>query len=240
MRITEHYIILGESNFLNDHAATIQAVLGNIVGEVRPRGTAYIFLLIEALLRSFPVEGGSLLQSCGILKLFMEACASSYFEDEKCEPDRVIVLYLTALARILLPTPSALRSLLPLKLPSGADFGEEEFIELYLLKFQVAGNGAHGLLFQKLWALLLLSFYPPCQLTSCCNAVLGKSNVIFNKSIYVLKNLDANGTNLLSYDVGYDEEEETIDVGAAETLEQRRKVIDFDCDVTSFPRQLRF
>mmetsp|Transcript_14453 Transcript_14453/g.31345 ORF Transcript_14453/g.31345 Transcript_14453/m.31345 type:complete len:1131 (-) Transcript_14453:272-3664(-) len=226
-RITEHYIILGGARFLNDHATTIQMVLSNIVGEVRPRGTAYIFLPIEALLCSFPVEGASLLQQCGVLKIFMEACASNYFEDDKCEPDRVIVLYLTALARILLVSPSTLQTLLPLKLPSGADFGEEELISLYLLKFQVAGNGAHGLLFQKSWALLLVSFYPPCQLTSCYNIVLGKSNAIFSKVIYLLQNMLPDGTNVLSYEVGYDEEEETVDIGAdmhgALLQEQRTK-----------------
>jgi len=229
MRVTEHYIILGGANFLNDHATTIQRVISNIVGEVRPRGTAYMFLVIEALLRSFPVEGGSLLQSSGVLKTFTEACASNYFEDDKCEPDRVIVLYLTALARVLLSAPETLQTLLPLTLASGAVFGEEELISLYLLKFQVAGNGAHGMLFQKLWALLLLSFYPRCQLASCCNTVIRKSNAIFNIFIYVLKNANPNDTNVLSYEVGYDEEEETVEIGAdiyeALLQEQRTKDI---------------
>jgi len=226
MRITEHYIILGGAAFLNDNTASIQMVLQNVVGEVRPRGTAYIFLVIEALLCSFPVEGGSLLQSCGILKRFTEACASSYFEDDTCEPDRVIVLYLTALARISLASPSMLQSLLPLK-----DFGEEEFISLLLLKFEVAGNGAHGLFFQKLWALFLLSLYPPCNLTSCSNIVLGKSNSIFQKFLYVLSNVDNSlATNVLSYEV-CGEEEETVDICAenyeALLQEQRMKDIVF-------------
>lgn len=228
MRVTEHYIALGQSHFLIDHAATIQSVLSNIVGEVRPRGAAYTFLVIEALLRSFPAEGGSLLQSCGVLSKFAVACASSFYEEDKCEPDRVIVLYLTALARIALSTPSVLQSLLPVKLPSGNVFGGEELISLLLLKFQVAGNGAHGLLFQKLWAMLLLSFYPPSQLPTCSNIVLRKSNAIFSKLVYVLKNANHDGTNLLSYEVEYDDDEETVDIGADmyESLlqEQRAKV----------------
>mmetsp|Transcript_19996 Transcript_19996/g.37613 ORF Transcript_19996/g.37613 Transcript_19996/m.37613 type:complete len:487 (-) Transcript_19996:206-1666(-) len=211
MRVTEHYIILGGATFLNDHATTIQSVLSHVVGEVRPRGTAYIFLVIEALLCSFPVEGGALLNSCGVLKTLIEACASSYFDDGKCDPDRVIVLYLAALARVSLSRPDTLQ--LPLKLPSGAVFGEEEFISLYTGKFQVAGNGAHGLLYQKLWALLLLSFYPPCQLASCCNTVLRKSKTIFNIFISVLKNVHPNGTNLLSYEVGCGDDEESIYIG---------------------------
>jgi hypothetical protein len=223
MRITEHYILLGGASFLNDHSNTVQHVLRTVVGEVRPRGTAYIFLVVEALLRSFPVEGGLLLRDCGVLNTLIYSCALSYFEDDKCEPDRVIVLYLTALARVFLSAPSILQSLFPANLQSGASFGEEEWISLYLLKFQVAGNGAHGLLFQKLWAILLLSVYPsPCTVK--------KSNQIFDKLLYVLKNLNPSGSNVLSYEVVYDDEEDkdTLNIGAdvyeIAMQEQRSKV----------------
>ena len=219
MRITEHYIIIGRASFLNDHAVTIQTVLSNVIGEVRPMGTAYIFLPIEALLCTFPVEGGSLLHGCGVLQRCLEACACSYFERDNCEPDRVVVLYLSALARIFLANPAMLKeNLLPATLPSGAAFGEEEFFSLYLLKWQVGGNGAHGLLFQKLWALFLLSFYPPCQLASCSSIILGKSNDIFNMFLYVLKNVHP-GTNVLSYEIGWDEEDDTADVGSFDLYE---------------------
>lgn len=223
MRITEHYIILGGGTFLNDHSNTIQQILRNVIGEVRPRGTAYIFLVVEALLRLFPLEGGILLRDCGVLNTFINACALSYFEDDKCEPDRVIVLYLTALSRVFLASPSTLQSLLPTKLPSGAIFGEEEWISLYLLKFQVAGNGAHGLLFQKLWAVLLLSVYPS-------PFTIKQSNQIFDKLLYVLRNLSPNGSNVLSYEVACDDEEDyDISHTGAEAFEramqeQRTKV----------------
>ena len=229
MRITEHYIHVGAATFLNDHATTIQTVLTNVVGEVRPRGTAYIYLVIEALLCSYPVEGGSLLHNCGALKTFIEACASSFTEQESCEPDRVIVLYLSALARVILATPSMIQALLPVTLPSGTVFGEEQFISLYINKFQVAGNGPHGLLFQKLWTMLLLSFYPPCPLVSCSRLVLAKSNDVFAKLLYVLKNANHDGSNVLSYEIGYDEDEDTVDIGTDiyETLllEQRARDI---------------
>jgi hypothetical protein len=234
MRIIEHYIILGGIRFLNEHTATIERVLGNVVGEVRPRGTSYIFLVIEALLTTGgPIHGGRLLQRCGVMTTLINACASAYFEDETCEPDRVIVLYLTALARISVSAPLILKSLIPVRHhPSGAIFGEEELVRLLLMKFQVAGNGAHGLLFQKLWLLLLLSFYPPCELGSYCNIVLGKSNEIFDKFIYLLGNISPEGTNLLSFAVGPDDEEETVDIGMemyeALLQEQRAKVIYFD------------
>ena len=233
MRISHHYIILGGIDFLNEHSTTIQRVLCNVVGEVRPRGASYIFLVIEALLTiGGPIQGGQLLQSCGLLSTLIDACAHAYFEDEKSEPDRVIILYLTVLARISLPSPLILQSLIPLKHPSGAIFGEKELVSLLLMKFQAAGNGAHGLLFQKLWVLLLLSFYPPFKLASYSNIVLSKSNEIFNKCIYLLGNISPDGRNLISFAVGCDEEEETVDIGVetyeALLQEQRKKVIYFD------------
>ena len=243
MRITEHYIIIGQASFLNDHASTMQTVLSNVIGEVRPLGTAYIFLPLEALLCSFPVEGGSLLHGCGVLQRFLQACACSYFEQDDCEPDRVIVLYLSALARVFLANPAMLKgNLLPVTLPS-AVFGEEEFLSLYLLKWQVGGNGAHGLLFQKLWALFLLSLYPPCQLASCSSIILGRSNSndIFKMLLYVLKNVHPDGTNVLSYEIGWDEEDDTADVGSFdlyEVLHQNQRLQDVVV-TTSFNEAVR-
>ena len=242
MRITEHYIILGGIDFLNEHSTAMQRVLCNVVGEVRPRGASYIFMVVEALLvTGGPIQGGQLLLSCGILTTFVDACAHSYFEDENSEPDRVIVLYLTVLARVSCSSPSMLESLIPLKHPSGAIFGERELVCLLLKKFHAAGNGAHGLLFQKLWMLLLLSFYPPCNSASYCNIVLGKSNEIFDNFIYMLRNLSPDGTNLLSYAVECDEEEVTLDVGIemyeALLRMQRSKVIWQHCLAPFFYRK---
>jgi len=217
MRITEYYIMHGGASFLNDHAQTIQEVLCNLVGEVRPRGLAYVALVIEALLRSYPTEGGSLLFQCGLVKRFLEACAANYWEKDDCEPDRVIVLYLTALARILLSNLRMLSNILPVVSSSGEVFGEEQLVSMYISKFQVAGNGAHGLLFQKLWAILLSSFVPPCEVSPVINNyALSRSKEIFSGIFsYILRNVNADGSNLLSYDVGYDgEEEDIIDTGA--------------------------
>jgi len=226
MRITQQYILLGGAGFLNEHATSIQSVLNNFVGKVRPRGTAYIHLVVESLLMSFPIEGGVLLNQSGVLKTFMEACACSFFELDSYEPDRVVVLYMTALARIIIASPSTLQTLLPITFPSTV-FAEEQLIQMYLMKYQIAGNGAHGLLFQKLWSMLLLSFYPPCQLTSCSRFVLGRSNEVFNNFIHVLKNVKADGTNLISYEI-HDEEEETVDIGADihEALQQQQRTND--------------
>jgi len=227
MRITQHYMLLGGVVFLNEHATNIQSVLSNVVGKVRPRGTAYIYLVVESLLISYPIEGAMLLHQSGVLKTFIEACASNFFELDSYEPDRVVVMYMTAVARITIASPSILQTLLPYTLPNGAVFGKEQLIQMYIMKYQIAGNGAHGLLFQKLWSMLLLSFYPPCQLTSCSSLVLGNSNDIFNNFIHVLKNMKHDGTNLLSYEI-HDEEEETVDIGADiyEALQQQQRTKD--------------
>ena len=227
MRITQHYILIGGAAFLNEHATSIQSVLSDVVGKVRPRGASYIHLVVEALLISFPIEGGVLLNQSGILKTFTEACACNFFELDSSEPDRVVVLYMTALARICISSPPILQTLLPITLQNGTVFGEEQLIQMYIMKYQIAGNGAHGLLFQKLWSMLLLSFYPPCQLAVCSSIVLGRSNDIFNNFVHVLKNVKADGTNLLSYEI-HDEEEELVDIGADiyESLQQQQRAND--------------
>ena len=55
-----------------------------------------------------------------------------------------------------------------------------------------------------------------------------KSNEIFENLLYVLTNLNPNGSNVLSYDVGCDDDEEDMTVGmdAYENMlqEQRSKV----------------
>ena len=210
MRITEYYIILGKEDFLNDHATTIQAVLCNIVGEVSPRGTAYVGLVLEALLRLFPSEGGNLLDSCGITDKFLEACAQNYFVIDSCDPDRVIVIYMTALARISLANPTFLQNKLPITLQAGS-FGHSQLVDLFVKRFQVAGNGAHGLLFESLWGMLLISLYPPSHTITLTNAVLEKANEIFGAFVYLLKNVNRDGSNLLSYEVECDDDEEKIE-----------------------------
>ena len=211
MRITEYYIILGKEGFLNDHATTIQSVLCNTVGEVSARGTAYVGLVFEALLRLFPYEGGKLMDSCGIIDKILVACANNYYGIDSCDPDRVVVIYMTALARISLADPAFLQNKLPITLQAGT-FGHSQMVDLLVKRFQLAGNGAHGLLFQTLWATLLLSFYPPSSHTSpLTNSVLEKSNEIFSAFVYLLKNVHKDGSNLLSYEVECDDDEEKID-----------------------------
>ena len=90
--------------------------------------------------------------------------------------------------------------------------------------FQAAGNGAHGLLFQKLWAMLLLSLYPPSKATSCSYEILNQSSQIFQMFSYIIHNVDANGSNLLQYEVEYDAEEE-MEVYAEAEMDTLRQSI---------------
>ena len=85
----------------------------------------------------------------------------------------------------------------------------------------MAGNGAHGLLFQKLWALLLLSFYPPSKADSCSHIVLEKSSEILSLFSYIMNNVESNGSNLLEYDI--DEDDETF--ARTETRDMLRQQI---------------
>lgn len=110
-KITERYIVIGQKDFLNEHAYTLQSMLNNLVGEVSPRGQAYVMLVTEALLRQFPSEGGQLLMQCEVIKRYLGACSLASSTPEESEPDRVIVLYLTTLARIYLDSPELLGNL---------------------------------------------------------------------------------------------------------------------------------
>jgi hypothetical protein len=107
-KITEHYVNIGGEHFLTDHATILQTMLNGWTGEVSPRGQAYVSLVTETLLRQFPREGGLLLMQCGVLKKYNDSCLLVLSGAEKgCEPDRVIVLYLSTFARIFLAAPES-------------------------------------------------------------------------------------------------------------------------------------
>lgn len=127
-KIAELYINFGEVNFLSDHAVTLQAMLVNLVGEVSPRGQAYVSLVTEALLKRFPSEGSLLLLRCGILKKFVDAYALFYSDSKESEPDCVIILYLTTLARAILASPELSESCD--LFVSGGIFGVHELVRL--------------------------------------------------------------------------------------------------------------
>ena len=47
---------------------------------------------------------------CGVVKTYLDACKFASLRPEESEPDRVIVLYLTTLARIYLASPELLHN----------------------------------------------------------------------------------------------------------------------------------
>lgn len=101
---------MGGKDFLNEYASELQVMLVNLIDEVNSRGQAYIALVTESLLKQFPTEGGLLLIQCGVMKKFIKACSISFSGSECSEPDRVIVLYLSAMARIFLASPQLLET----------------------------------------------------------------------------------------------------------------------------------
>jgi hypothetical protein len=123
--LAEYYIIVGGDSFLNEHSAPLQTMLVNQVGEVSPRGQAHVTLVTEALLKRFPVEGGLLLLQCGVLKRYVNACSLSWSESKDSEPDRVIVSYLTTMARVFLGAPVLLDNGV---LFSDVSFGVKELV----------------------------------------------------------------------------------------------------------------
>jgi len=91
--ITEYYIFLGDATFLNVHAKNLILFFDSTICNVRPRGALCVALVLEALLRKFPLEGGSLLIHGGIAVKMLESCMWNFVEnDEKREVDSVIVV----------------------------------------------------------------------------------------------------------------------------------------------------
>jgi hypothetical protein len=135
MMIAETYIMLGGQLFLATHAESLCKLLDLTVGKVRPRGAKYVGLVLEALLRECPSEGGLLLLRCGILETMLGSCALNYADDQQCEPDRVITIYLNSFARILFASPGILDNLLPLGAGNvtGNSFGYSELVRACFL-----------------------------------------------------------------------------------------------------------
>lgn len=130
--ITEMYILLGGKAFLAANSEALCKILHLTVTKVRPRGVKYIGLVLEALLRECALEGGLLLFHWGILETMLRSCALNCANVRECEPDRVIILYLNALARVSIASPDILDSLLPLS-TCGISFGYSELVRASLL-----------------------------------------------------------------------------------------------------------
>ena len=114
MYIIEYYILRSSVSFLQSYSSHLQHILQLVVGQVKPRGAFYVYLIIEALLRRYPADGGVLLLQSGVLQTMIQSCASNYVQEKDCEPDRVIMLYLNAISRMMLSSPHILdEGLLP-------------------------------------------------------------------------------------------------------------------------------
>jgi hypothetical protein len=132
MMIAETYVMLGGDMLLATHAESVCKLLDLTIGKVRPRGAQYVGLVLEALLRECPSEGGLILLRSGILETMLRSSALNYADDRLCEPDRVIAVYLNSFARILFASPYILDSLFPLGAGkvAGDSFGYNELVSI--------------------------------------------------------------------------------------------------------------
>jgi len=104
------------TNFLATHSNTVCHILKKSIGQVRPKGVTYCMLVLEALLRRYPTDGGSMLMQSGIVGVMLQSAAEHYCcvcvgglnsmaddvrRQQQWEPECVIVQYLTVIARIV-------------------------------------------------------------------------------------------------------------------------------------------
>ena len=135
MYIIECYLLRSSVNLLQSYSSHLQHILRLVVGQVKPRGAFYVYLVIEALLCRYATEGGVLLLQSGVLQTMIQSCASNYAQEKDCEPDRVIMLYLNAMSRIMLSSPHILdEGLLPHRLITKhgveVQFGYQELVSI--------------------------------------------------------------------------------------------------------------
>lgn len=78
-------------------------------------------------------------------------------------------------------------------------------------------------MFQKLWTMLLLSFYPPFKVASCSSTVLEMSSQIFPLLTYVVSNVHSDESNILPFEVECDHEEDPVEVYAKAESESLRQ-----------------
>lgn len=99
---------------MSHHSSDLQQILILLVGNVNPRGAAYLNLIFECLLGAFPSQGVPLFIHGGIANKMIQSCAANYNDENDCEPDRVIIIYLSVLARLVLHSSNILDTILPI------------------------------------------------------------------------------------------------------------------------------
>ena len=106
MIITEGYILLGGKVFWIDHSFSLELILKLVIGNVSVRGAMYVNLVLEALLKTIPVEGASMLLRSGLVATMFRSVVETCTDAQLCEPYEVINIYLTILSRIMLASPT--------------------------------------------------------------------------------------------------------------------------------------
>ena len=105
MLITESSILIGEQIFWDNHSTSLENIFKLLVGNLSMRGTKYLNLVFEAILKRFPLEGSSMLLSTGVVTIMLKSCGETYINKPNCEPSLVIDIYLSVLSRIIITLP---------------------------------------------------------------------------------------------------------------------------------------
>ncbi|CAM9704986.1 unnamed protein product [Pylaiella littoralis] len=101
MLILEAHVVVGGTVFLQDHGPRVCICFRRVVGQVKPKGAAFVARALESVLRKFPAEASRMLDDGGVLRQVVEACLVGVSGGGDCsrEPDLVIVQHLTVICR---------------------------------------------------------------------------------------------------------------------------------------------
>jgi hypothetical protein len=206
MMITEGYILLGGQTFWENHCSSLEIILKLVVGNVSAKGAMYVNLVFEALLKTHPIEGTSMLLSSGLVTTMLQSCAQSYNNERHCEPIQVISMYLTVFSRIILAVPNKV-ALIVNHVEKCNNFGFVQLIESYFQQIHQSDP-----LRQKLWTILLVTLVFGSNSQSIYDRNI-LSSLNFNKVLSCcLMVLQQDVDFLTPYSVEYDSEEETLNL----------------------------
>jgi len=236
MMLAADYVLMGGRDFLQSESNKLAELLSLTVTKVQPRGAEYVALVLEALLRAFPLEGGLLLMESQVIPTMLKSCASHYLEDDNSEPRRVVNLYLTSICRSLLGN----RTLLDAFFASvdTSSFGPRELVVMILQCARANALDSFHPTRRKLCLMALLAQIQQNQQQTCLSPfVLQQARGLSEEC----QNNACNEEECSFYSVGFDFDEESLpDRQHDEDPFIKQAVANDIANTTNFPQLVRY
>ncbi|POM59542.1 Importin-like protein [Phytophthora palmivora] len=100
LRVLEHYLRLGKTQFWQTYHANVSRLLQNVIGNVKAEASLQIAQVSEIIIATVPID-----QVAGympVVKSMVEACITFQQGEPKHEPESVLAGYLSVVARLMM------------------------------------------------------------------------------------------------------------------------------------------